>query len=749
LAVDEILAHVKQDTQSGPWDLHYLKDHLSETARLAGEFAGSFGLKKLAQIIAYAHDAGKASPEFQARIAGVSGYDPEAHLEGKGNIVVDHSTAGAQLLVKRLGLSAGLVLAYSVAGHHGGLPNGKDEHDSSLSRRLNKKIPDFSAIEPYLLDHIHRVHPQDFIPGDDKTRKISCFSMHFMIRMLFSTLTDADFLNTEKFMSPEESSVRNNAIPLSALLTSLELYRQRLDQKEQSEINKKRRQIQRWCLDAAAGPPGLYSLTVPTGGGKTVSSLAFALEHARRHGLKRVIYVIPYTSIITQNAGIFRDIFGDGAVTEHHSNMEPDRETTFNRLSSQNWDSPIIVTTNVQFFESFYSNRSSECRKLHNVAKSVLIFDEAQMLPPSLLNPCLQVIRELTDHYGCSAVLCTATQPTLNQSPVLKQGLSGIHEIIPEPQSLYRSFQRVRVEQLEVRVSQEQLSEYLAQHEQVLAIVNTRKDARLIWESLAEKTDIAHCYHLSTMMCPAHRNETLVNIRDRLKLGLPCRVVSTQLVEAGVDIDFPVVYRAIAGIDSIAQAAGRCNREGRRACGTVYVFRGESLPPAGHLRQSAESGERILDRYKADPLGLDAVMAYFHDFFWKQEKVHQMDRKGILDLCARRYDAIPFRQIAHEFSLIDAVTRNVIVAYGKEGKILATELYKCQGFVTRELRKRTQRFIVPLRERVFIELLKNGVLEDLLGDGQYIMLISNDLYDKHVGLKTENPVFLETESLIL
>ncbi|MCP4371873.1 MAG: CRISPR-associated helicase Cas3' [Deltaproteobacteria bacterium] len=741
----ELLAHIRKD-ENDEWLFHYLKEHLEGTATLAEKFAVVFGLNTLADIVGKVHDYGKASQAFQDKIAGKSGYDPTAHV----NLNVDHATAGAQFLVEKYEKRVAIPLAYVVAGHHGGLPNGKDENYSSLSRRLKKPVEEYLSRVPSL-PLPEKILLTDFMPLK-RAGKHDRFSFHFLIRMLYSVLTDADSLNTEEFMTPDVSAERQSDTTIAKLHDKLEQHLATF--KPDKPINEKRAQILNWCREFAQQEQGIFSLSVPTGGGKTISSMAFALDHAKKYKLRRIIYIIPYTSIIVQNAEVFREILGDGAVLEHHSNLEPKRATPQNRLASQNWDAPIVVTTNVQFFESFYGNRSSACRKLHNVADSVLIFDEAQMFPPEFLRPSLAVIRELTKSYGCTAVLCTATQPTLNNASLLKrEALEGVREIVPDPQQLYEEFRRVDVTVIDEPQSYDMLGKKIAEQKQILVIVNTRKDARQIFEQLIEHHPAHECFHLSTMLCPAHRSVTLKAIRVCLDKGLPCRVVSTQLIEAGVDVDFPVVWRAIAGLDSIAQAAGRCNREGKAERGKVFVFQGETPPPIGYLRQAAESGQRILESYHDDPLSLAAVKRYFEDFFWKQNNAHEMDKKEIMQMCKRPPDAIPFREIAAAFKIIDEPTRSIIIPYQKTGEQVIEKLKKCRfhakhpGYVNRELRKKLQRYTVQLRERVFRELY--GVLDDVFQDEKFFVLINEDIYTENVGLNPENPVFMEVESLII
>jgi CRISPR-associated endonuclease/helicase Cas3 len=746
-----MLAHVRQD-ENGGWKIHDLKEHLCGVAELAEQCAAPLGLEKVARLAGLTHDFGKASEAFQNKIASQSGYDPEAHA----NPHVDHSTAGAQFLVEKYGKDIGTVLAYLIAGHHGGLPNGYDSTNSDLRHRLKKSLEPYRKNLPSV-ELPEKLTLSNFTPVKNSNGRLQ---LPLLIRMLYSCLVDSDFLDTEQFMAPEKNKERQ--VQRASVTELQQLLNQfiRRNFTADSPINAKRMQILEWCREAAESDSGLFSLTVPTGGGKTVSSMAFALDHAVKHNLRRVIYVIPYTSIITQNAEVFRTVFGDENVLEHHSNLDPERETALNRLSSQNWDAPIVVTTNVQFFESFYSNRSSSCRKLHNVADSVIIFDEVQMFPPQYLRPSITVIRELVKTYGCSAVLCTATQPTLSDTTLLKKdALQNVCEIMPEPQKLYNDFKRVQVSFLEESLPVDDLAQRLAQQEQVLTIVNTRKDARTIMESLMDMgVDKNECFHLSTMMCPEHRKEILQTVRDRLDEGVPCRVVSTQLIEAGVDVDFPVVYRAVAGLDSIAQAAGRCNRNGKLKQGEVFVFNGETPPPPGHLRHTAESGKRTLNRYADNPLSIESVSAYFKDFYNKQNSGHKLDKKEIMELMSSPPGQIQFKDMAEKFRIIEEPTQAIIVPYGTAGTEVIKDMRqwaekvkycsKDSAFLPRDMQKQAQRFSVQLRKRMFENLAKDGVLEDLFDDGQYWILTNNDIYTENVGLCPNTPEFMNTDSLM-
>ena len=428
------------------------------------------------------------------------------------------------------------------------------------------------------------------------------FTLAFFTRMLYSCLVDADFLDTEKYMS-YGTILRGNNVGINELREKFNIFLSNQVYKK-TRINNKRNKILKRCIEMAKLPVGLYTLTVPTGGGKTLSSLAFALNHAVKNDLQRIIYVIPYTSIIEQNAKVFKNVLGEENVLEHHSNYQFDENTSENlqslqlklKLAAENWEIPIVVTTNVQFFESLFSNKSSRCRKLHNIAKSVIIFDEAQMLPINYLKPCLLAISELVFNYNSTALLCTATQPSINE--FLPQPIRPI-EIMDNPRQLYLDFKKVKVMNIG-KLDDDALAQNLSNHDQVLCIVNTRKHANEIFNKLDGAS-----FHLSTLMCPIHRQETLKEIRRCLKEGLRCRVVSTQLIEAGVDVDFPVVFRSMAGIDSIVQSAGRCNREGNLPYGATYVFQpiSEYAKIKGYLERTAKVAEMVFRKYE-DPISL-------------------------------------------------------------------------------------------------------------------------------------------------
>ena len=730
----EFYAHSLEGAPRSEWQP--LEEHLKETAELAAEFAGEFGASEWGYLAGLWHDIGKYSDEFQKMLGAEEGSD--AHVETKPGRV-DHSTAGAQYAFKSSG-DRGKLLAYAIAGHHAGLLDGKS-NDACLHDRLKKTIPSYSSCP----EHILKTKSLGDLPIglNIHNSKQFGFQISLFIRMIYSCLVDADFLDTEAFMDREKSLWRKGYPSLPELDKKLSsALKQLIESAPETSINKHRTEILRGCLNAAELPQGLFSLTVPTGGGKTLSSLAFAMKHVLKHGLERIIYVIPYTSIIEQNAAVFREILGEDAVLEHHSNFEPDEEDHRSRLASENWDAPVIVTTNVQFFESLYRSRSSRCRKIHNIADSVVILDEAQMLPVPLLKPCLEALRELSSAYRTSIVLCTATQPALSTTETFKEGLEGVHEIISDPGKLYAEFKRVQVEKLPV-ISDDELAERLIECKQVMCIVNTRKHARLVFEQICDEEE--GCYHLSALMCPEHRTATLNKIRSALLDGSPCRVISTQLVEAGVDIDFPVVFRSMAGIDSIAQAAGRCNREGKlREGGQVFVFSSEDGLPPGHFRQTAQTAEGVI-RHHGDLLSQEAVTEYFRTLYWM--KGEKLDEYQILDDLAEgaKNGDFPFRVVDKKFKIIKDGAESIIIPWNKEAEKIISGL-RYSEYPALFARK-AQRFTVQVYPKVLGSLECAGSVERL--HDQYCVLINMDLYRDDLGLCPEDPTFHEVESLIM
>jgi len=732
--LSQYFAHTDGTSDTGGWQR--LCDHLTQVGHLAEGFARQASMKDIAGIIGLLHDVGKYSVEFQNRLAG-------------DKTRVDHSTAGAIEAERRYGLPLGRIIAYTVAGHHAGLPNGGSAADpASLAGRCGRQdLPDYSAFAEEI-----SLPPQPDFRGilgcfAGKQEEIA-FNLSFLTRMLYSCLVDADFLDTEEFMSSDKAAIRIGKQPsLRELLTKLDKYLSEKQTKApDTPVNQERQKILAACRAAAEQPPGFFSLTVPTGGGKTLSSLAFGLIHALKHKLDRVIYVIPFTSIIEQNAAVFRDAVGEETVLEHHSNYDYPEESfdewdeikQRHRLAAENWDMPLIATTAVQFFESLFANRSSRCRKLHNIAGSVVILDEAQMLPTDYLKPVLSALTELVKHYRVTAVFCTATQPAL--SGLLPEG-TAVREIIPEPKALYERFRRVTVEDAETLTDSE-LAAQLQTRGQVLCIVNTRRHARLIYGLLGEEEGN---WHLSARMCPAHRTAVLADIKEALKAGRPCRVVSTQLIEAGVDVDFPVVYRAAAGLDSIVQAAGRCNREGRAERGRVLVFRPEKHGlPSGWFSRTASIADMTLRKYSGDPVSLLAIEDYFLNLYSFERE--RLDAKDILESLREGLPKLwfPFRDIAEKFKLIEQSMQPVIIPYdaAAEEMMRQAEIARYPGSLARKL----QPYTVQVYPFEFAALAKNGIIRKA---GEiYWFLSDTNYYDGQIGLLDARDLAAPAEVLI-
>lgn len=699
----KFLAHIAEDGR-----MQTVAEHLINTANLAKGFARPFSAEAQAQLAGLAHDIGKYSAAFQQRLHGSS-------------IHVDHATAGAAECWQRRQPFA----AFAVSGHHGGLPDGGSPTDapdqSTFCGRIKRK--ERGRLESCEHWKQEITLPQPEVPGF--LMQNSSLELFFFTRMLYSCLVDADFLDTEAFM--DGRSREHNETCMEQLWNKLQSYISGWFPPK-GELNRQRCEILERCIHAGqAQQPGLFSLTVPTGGGKTVASLAFALSHAKEHGLRRVIYVIPYTSIIEQTADIFRGILGRENVLEHHSNLlydleqEADTHTIRLAKATENWDMPVVVTTAVQFFESLYACRSSQCRKLHNIAGSVIIFDEAQMLPIPYLRPCVWAISQLTAHYNVSAVLCTATQPALE--PVFREFLPScpIRELCPPDISQQEVFRRVSFQHIG-KLTWDDLAAQLMTHSQALCIVNTRKAAQAVYERL----DSADRFHLSTLMYPNHRKQQLREIRRRLREGLPCRVVSTSLIEAGVDVDFPVVFRETAGLDSILQSAGRCNREGKRspAESVVRIFDGEEkIPPL--FSTAVGAGREVMARHK-DISSSAAIQDYFERLLDLKGKDAQ-DEKRILSLIQSEF--FPFRTVAERFHLIDSPTRMVYIPLG-EGAALTERLRA--GESGRSLFRQLGQYGVSIYEQHFAALETAGDLE-VLENGAAI-LRSTALYSSETGL---------------
>ncbi|MCE1183785.1 MAG: CRISPR-associated endonuclease Cas3'' [Rhodocyclales bacterium] len=774
----EPVAHLRHD--GSQLLVHPLHEHLQDVSQLAGEFADAFGAAPWAALAGLWHDLGKFRAGFQRYIHQCA--DPDAHIEGRvAGPEKTHSAAGAlwaqQYLADvqgKAGPVVARVLSYLIAGHHAGLADWAGEN-AALHTRFSQ-----SDTQQELADALAADIPPDILKPAQGLPDVMDLLRYrdeeipgrfaLWVRMLFSCLVDADFLDTEAFMSPDKTAGREGFLSLAEMENRLNAHLANLAEQvtargeADSAVNRQRRAILQSCLTQAETAPGVFSLTVPTGGGKTLSSLAFALRHATRHGQRRIIYAIPYTSIIEQTAAIFRSIFGEENVVEHHSSLDvdPRQETHRSRLACENWDAPLIVTTNVQLLESLFASRTARCRKLHNLVGSVIVLDEAQLLPVAYLQPVVDVLRLLVKDYGVTLVLCTATQPALEtrSSFDLARALRGfkageVREIIADVPALYAALSRVRVHapaSLDVRRTWADLAPEIARHEAVLTIVGRRQDARELYAQLKQESR-AGLWHLSGLMCARHRSDTILaikqaleNRRQRLAAGetpQPVRVISTQLVEAGVDMDFPVVYRALAGLDSIAQAAGRCNREGRLACGEVHVFVPPKAPPPGLLRM-AEQATRIL--WAALPEGADLMaVERFTDYFRRLYGDSRLDEKGIGELLrVGKAAEVNFRTAAERFKLIDDQQgATVFVRYRRDENdeeidMLLNTLKK-QG-PERWLLRKLQRYGVSIYQNDLNKLLAAGDIEALPGDctGLYVQSANNDvLYDRVLGINLD------------
>ena len=619
-----------------PDEWHLLDEHLENVARMAAEFANYFGAKTWGELAGANHDLGKGTRPWQAYLRKSNDIIDEFAKYYKGH--PNHAAVGAQWLNNN-SREAGKLLAYCIAGHHGGLPSWSDSPVASLEMKLQQPFPEVAV--PCTVSEFPTTLP--FPIDSDRFG----FQLQFFVRMLFSCLVDADFLDTEASLDKKRSGWRSTYPGISELherfWANFNVLREGADQT--LNVNRQRELVLEDCLRAAALEPGLFSLTVPTGGGKTLASLALALNHAINKEKRSIIYVTPLFRSIEQNAKVFRDMLGENAVLEHHCNFLPDDSNWQTRLATENWDAPVVVTTNVQFFNSFYANKTSKCRKLHNVVESIIIFDEVQAIPVEKLKPCLEVIKELSLNYGVTSILCTATQPAIEFSDQFTTGLQNVTEIIQDVPSLFTALKRTE-EAFIGELSEQDIAERLLEHEQVLCIVNTRQQALDIFNALPESDAN---FHLSALMHPVHRTKKLNEIRNRLSPAnkLPCRVISTQLIEAGVDVDFPCVFRAVAGIDSIAQAAGRCNRNGlsKVPC-KVYVFEFSKDGVCSFFRHAAQSAAKLFEPFAGKLTDPECVREYFADFFWKNEQ--RMDEDGIIENYCQPAQSgnIQFRDIA-------------------------------------------------------------------------------------------------------
>ncbi|MFN7288828.1 MAG: CRISPR-associated endonuclease Cas3'' [bacterium] len=705
-------AHSLANESPERWET--LAEHLTAVAERAAGFARPFGWAEAARAAGLLHDVGKASDAFQAYIS-------RPHGDAGGPKGPDHSTAGAREAIEIFPMPLGRMLATIIAGHHAGL-------DDAV--RLDQRFSPDSQIEPYVgwrddvtdLPAMAALRPT--IPF--KRSAHPEFSQAFLTRMLFSCLVDADYLETEAFYDRVEGRVRQRGghSGIAALRDRLRSFMATVDGKSNDAVSALRSRVLAAAMAKAEAPPGLFTLTVPTGGGKTLASLSFALEHAARHGLRRVIHVAPFTAIIEQTASVFRSALKtEDDVLEHHSNVDwPESDNDDEgggerrklRRATENWEVPVVVTTAVQFFESLFAARTARCRKLHNLTRSVIVLDEAQAMPLHLLRPCMAAIEELALNYGASVVLCTATQPALR----VKDGFVGgfnigeDREIAPDPRALYAALKRVRVEVLPDPQTDAAVVQRFGERDQMLCIVNSRAHARTLFEAIRHQPG---AIHLSTLMVPKHRREVLAELRRRVAVGEAARVVSTSLIEAGVDLDMPEVWRAVAGLDSIAQAAGRCNRNGLLPMGRVVVFEPAETKPPQALQAFWQATRPVL-RTHEDLLSLDAVGAYFRELYWQKgsEALDAAEVDGVVGVLRAlkeggREGRFPFRSIAAAFRLIEEVMEPVVVPIDATAQALLRTIAAMERPLAHDLR-RLQGYTVSIPRKARLDWLSKRAL---------------------------------------
>jgi CRISPR-associated endonuclease/helicase Cas3 len=684
-----------------------LQAHLRDVATIAAKHAASIGASELAYYAGLLHDIGKFNPAFQHYLLDAELY-PSAKRRGP-----DHKGAGT-ILAGSLNLDP---LAYLIKGHHGGLPSHAELKDWLNDCKNKPEVREAIEAAKRVIPEL-RTAPVNLIPQHIRTEH----EAEFFMRLLFSALVDADFLDTERHFTAGQASFRVGGPDLVTLWQEFKAAQGEFSTRPRTLVNIIRDEVYQHCLQAAELEPGFFRLTVPTGGGKTRSSLAFGLCHALKYELKRIIYAIPYTSITEQTANDFRSLFADDrAVLEQHSGITvPDDPNNLSlgeiwrRLASENWDAPLIVTTTVQLFESLMACTTSKCRKLHNIASSVIILDETQMLPTQLLTTILDVLQQLVKYYSVTVVLCTATQPALDQRYDFP-GLTGIREIIPDPGELFTKLKRVQYQwpQQGERWTWQQVVDRVREEQQVLTIVNTRKDALKLLDALkpAGELEDPSVLHLSTYMCGAHRRMVLKEVRHRLKIEEPCRLISTQVIEAGVDVDFPLVLRAIGPLDRVVQAAGRCNREGNLSVGLVIVFDPvEGGIPPGPYRTGTDTTQVLLQRSTIDVDDPSVYQEYFEQYY----RYLDLDTYGVQ---ARR-KSFDYPKVAELFRMIADDTTPVVVEYSEPGEPehvtrLLDELKKHPAR-TRDYLRSLQPYMVNLRSKELTFAQQRGLVTEML-----------------------------------
>jgi len=819
--LDEFIAHrsEKDNRNQG------LGTHLKETSFYAGKFASKIGLEKHGQLAGRLHDIGKATAEYDQYIRSATGLiepDEDGYVdaaEKKGKI--DHSSAGAQIIYryfansKQNSIYVSQILSLIIASHHSGLIDClTTEGEDNYTRRMNKSNDETRLTEVlHNLDENEKNQIDQLLSCNDLVEQMNqkiislreindsrgtfLFKLGLLTRFLFSCLIDADRLSTADFEFPENAMLRNKGdyVPWSVLIERLELHLSKFEKK--NKVDYIRQDISNHCLNLSSRPKGIYQLTVPTGGGKTLASLRFALNHASKHNMERIIYVIPYTSIIDQNADETRKILEDKTengqyldriVLEHHSNLTPEEESTRQRILAENWDAPVIFTTMVQFLEALFGHGTRNARRMHQLANAVIVFDEIQTLPVRCVHLFNVALRFLTRCCGSTVVLCTATQPLLDRVHPQQRSLPVPEQLAPDVKKLFEKLKRVEVFDLcklegwtdddVVTLAEDELQKAGS----VLIVVNTKKSAVNLFRALSNNKIVAKIYHLSTNMCPAHRMDVLDEIKKCLQNKEPVVCVSTQLIEAGVNIDFGTVIRYLAGLDSIAQAAGRCNREGARPTGRVYIVnpREENLDKLPDIKLGRDITQRILGEFKADKqqfdgdiFGIKAMERYYEYYFYtrKDEMSYKVGISSVVgrsdnlfellssnNLSVSEYQrknnnespAIPLRQsfmtAAKAFQAIDAPTRGVIVPYSGEGERIINELCATTDLNRQhQLLKQAQRYSVNIYPYFFEQMAREKKIYEVQ-KGSGVFYLDKQYYDKNFGLS--DSVSSEMEFLI-
>lgn len=817
-----LIAHIRKSNKSR----QSLVEHLEKTAEYSEKFATKIELPEIGKIMGLLHDFGKASNKYQNYLCtneglinpDEDGYDTESK---RGDI--DHSTAGAQLIYKKLtergqeGKILAQFLALAIASHHSGLidclkPDGFNEFERRITKNDNqshlsearRKLPNIEKrldeiLEQRIEEQFTKKIFEEMRESTDNSRLNLVFRQGLLSRFLLSCLLEADRLNTADFEHPENEEIRNYGkyIPWDMLIERLEAKYEEYVRKmalmppgRALEVNQLRAQVAQACLDMTKKPKGIYQLTVPTGGGKTEASLRFALHHAREHKMERVFYIVPYITIIDQNADKVRDILErtnerGKVVLEHHSNFVPPDDTRCrHNLLAENWDAPIVFTTQVQFLEALFSDGTRDARRMHQLANSVIIFDEVQTIPIKITHLFATALRFLTHDCGATVVLCTATQPPLDklQNEYRRLTIEPEYKIIQNEEELFQKLKRVEVNdgRKPGGLTNTEIADLavnaLCEKGSVLIVVNTRDSAKKLYEEIKGRNLDAALYHLSTNMCPAHRMDVLENkIKPKLKAKEPMICVSTQLIEAGVDIDFGAVIRALAGLDSIAQSAGRCNRHGEREDGgDVLVInpQEENLDPLKDIKVGREQAQRVLDDFRQAPdnfgndrIGLDAVAAFYNYYYHSQKdkmsypvdanssvgrnddlfNLLSMNNLSTMNYQGTHQGASPdillrqsFRTANEEFSVIDSLTRGVIVPY-EDGYKIITEL--CGSYCLEKqgiLLKKAQRYSINLYDHQFRKLLEAGAIKEIQEEAG-IYYLEKIYYSDEFGWN-ENPI---------